>query len=117
MELNNKLIDELLKDYRKPEDMIGENGLLRQLTKALIERAMNAELTHQLGYEKHDPKGYGSGNSRNGTSSKTLKGDFGEIEIEVPRTGTVASSRRSCPNIKPGLWASTTRSYRCTHEA
>jgi putative transposase len=85
MELNNKLIDELLKDYRKPEDMIGENGLLRQLTKALIERAMNAELTHQLGYEKHDPKGYGSGNSRNGTSSKTLKGDFGEIEIEVPR--------------------------------
>ncbi len=75
----------MLKEYRKPEDIIGENGLLRKLTKALIERAMNAELTHQLGYEKHDPKGYGSGNSRNGTSSKTVKGDFGKIEIEVPR--------------------------------
>jgi len=85
MGIDNKLIDELLKEYRKPEDIIGENGLLKQLTKALLERAMNAELTQQLGYEKHDPKGYHSGNSRNGTSSKTLKGDFGEIEIEVPR--------------------------------
>ena len=46
---------------------------------------MNAELTHHLGYEKHDPAGYKSGNSRNGTSSKTVKGDFGELEIEVPR--------------------------------
>src|ERR1700694_3641982 len=85
MGIDNKLIDELLKEYRKPEDIIGENGLLKQLTKALLERAMNAELTQQLGYEKHDPKGSHSGNSRNGTSSKTLKGDFGEIEIEVPR--------------------------------
>jgi putative transposase len=85
MEIDNKLIDELLKEYRKPEDIIGANGILKQLTKALIERAMTAELTQQLGYEKHDPKGYRSGNSRNGTSSKTLKGDFGEIEIEVPR--------------------------------
>src|ERR1700694_1563486 len=85
MGIDNKLIDELLKEYRKPEDIIGENGLLKQLTKALLERAMNAELTQQLGYEKHDPKGYHSGNSRNGTSSKTVKGDCGEIEIEVPR--------------------------------
>src|ERR1700676_2499083 len=85
MGIDNKLIDELMKEYRKPEDIIGENGLLKQMTKALLERAMNAELTQQLGYEKHDPKGYHSGNSRNGTSSKTLKGDFGEIEIEGPR--------------------------------
>jgi len=48
MGIDNKLIDELLKEYRRPEDIIGENGLLKQLTKALIERAMNAELTQQL---------------------------------------------------------------------
>jgi putative transposase len=85
MEINKQLVDELLKDYRKPEDIIGENGLLKQLTKALLERAMNAELTHHLGYRKHDRKGYHSGNSRNGSSAKTIKGDFGAMEIEVPR--------------------------------
>jgi putative transposase len=58
---------------------------LKQLTKALVERAMHAELTHHLGYEKNDSGGKGSGNSRNGTSTKTLKGDFGEAVIEVPR--------------------------------
>ena len=85
MAINTELIDELLKHYQKPEDIVGENGLLKQLTKALLERAMNAELTHHLGYEKHDPAGHHSGNSRNGASGKTLKGDFGELEIEVPR--------------------------------
>ena len=65
--------------------MIGENGLLKQLTKALVERALNAELTHHLGYEKNDAGGRGSGNSRNGASRKPLTGDLGEIEIEVPR--------------------------------
>lgn len=85
MELDKELIDKLLAGYKGPEDLIGEQGLLKQLTKALVERAMNAELTHHLGYEKHDPSGRGSGNSRNGTSRKKLKGDFGEAEIEVPR--------------------------------
>jgi putative transposase len=85
MEIKKELIDELLKNYEKPEDVIGENGLLKQLTKALLERAMDAELTHHLGYEKSDPAGYHSGNSRNGTTAKTLKGDFGELVIETPR--------------------------------
>ena len=85
MEIKTELIDELLKDYQKPEDIIGENGLLKRFVKAVLERAMNAELTHHLGYEKHDPAGNNSGNSRNGTSGKTIKGDFGELEIEVPR--------------------------------
>lgn len=85
MEIKKELLDELLKDYKKPEDVIGENGLLKQLTKALLERAMSAELTNHLGYEKHDPAGYNSGDSRNGTTPKTLKGDFGEIVIETPR--------------------------------
>ena len=85
MEIKPELIDELLKDYQKPEDIIGENGLLKRFVKAVLERALNAELTHHLGYEKHDPAGNNSGNSRNGTSSKTLKGDFGQLEIEVAR--------------------------------
>jgi putative transposase len=85
MEIKKEVLDELIKDYKKPEDLIGESGLLKQLTKALIERAMNAELTHHLGYEKHDPSGYNSGNSRNGTSPKTVKGEFGEIVLETPR--------------------------------
>src|SRR5215472_17194238 len=84
MALDKELIDELLEGYQKPEDLIGENGLLKQLTKALVERALNAELTHHLGYEKNDP-GRGRGNSRNGKSRKKLKGDFGEVDIEVPR--------------------------------
>jgi putative transposase len=83
--MDNDLLDKLLEGYQKPEDLIGENGLLKQLTKALVERALKAELTHHLGYEKNDASGRGSGNSRNGKSGKTLKGDFGQVEIEVPR--------------------------------
>ncbi len=85
MEIDKEVVDKLLANYQKPEDIVGENGLLKQLTKALVERAMEAELTTHLGYEKHDPVGYGSGNSRNGQSRKKLKGEFGEIEIAVPR--------------------------------
>jgi len=85
MAIDLKLIDQLLADYKKPEDIIGENGLLKQLTKALLERALSAELTEHVGYEKHDPVGHNSGNSRNGTTRKSLKGDFGEFELETPR--------------------------------
>jgi putative transposase len=85
MEIKKEVLDELIKDYKKPEDLIGETGLLKQLTKALLERALGAELTQHLGYEKHDPAGYHSGNSRNGASAKTVKGEFGEITVETPR--------------------------------
>ncbi len=85
MAIDPKLIDKLLADYKRPEDIVGENGLLKQLTKAVLERALNAELSDHLGYEKHDPAGHKSGNSRNGKSSKKLKGDFGEIGLETPR--------------------------------
>src|ERR1041385_8927562 len=92
MTIDNELIDNLLKDYKKPEDIIGENGLLKQLTKQLLERAMAAELTEHVGYEKHDVAGHKSGNSRNGQSAKTLKGSFGTMPIAVPRdrNGTFA---------------------------
>ena len=88
MAIDAKLVDELLKDYKSPEQIIGENGLLKQLTKTLLERALQAEMTSHLGYEKHDPAGHHSGNSRNGTSRKKLKGEFGEIELETPRDRT-----------------------------
>src|SRR6266536_2753668 len=85
MAIDKTLIDQLLADYKKPEDIIGENGLLKQLTKAILERALQAELTDHLGFEKHDPAGHHSGNTRNGASRKALKGDFGELELETPR--------------------------------
>ena len=85
MALDKELIDKLLAGYQKPEDVIGENGLLKQLTKAVVERALNAELTSHLGYEKNAAEGRRKGNSRNGKSRKKLKGDFGEVDIEVPR--------------------------------
>jgi putative transposase len=85
MAIDLNLIDKLLAGYKKPEDIIGENGLLKQLTKALLERAMQAEMTEHLGYEKHDPAGKNSGNSRNGATTKALKGDFGEVPLETPR--------------------------------
>ena len=80
-----ELLDQLLANYAKPEDLTGEGGLFKQLKKALIERALGAELTKHLGYEKGDPAGRGSGNNRNGMSSKTILTDDGEIEIGVPR--------------------------------
>ena len=77
--------DELLAGYEKPEDLLGEDGMFKQLKKALIERALGAELTHHLGYEKGDPAGRGTGNNRNGTSAKTVLTEDGAVEIEVPR--------------------------------
>ncbi len=61
------------------------NGLLKEFTKRVVERAMQGEMAEHLGYEKHDPEGNNSGNSRNGATVKTLKGDFGTVAIETPR--------------------------------
>lgn len=80
----DELLEELIKEYKNPEELIGENGLLKELTKAIVEKAMRQELTHELGYEKHSRQN-GAGNSRNGFSKKTIKGDFGNLEIDVPR--------------------------------
>ena len=85
MELKAELLDELLKGIKTEKDLAGPNGLLKQITKALVERMLAGELTHHLGYEKHDPVGYNSGNARNGNSRKILKSDSGEMEIAVPR--------------------------------
>jgi putative transposase len=85
MTVTNELIDSLLADYKKPEDLIGENGLLKLLTKKLVERALQAEMAQHLGHAKNDTVANPTGNTRNGKSKKTLKGDFGELPIEIPR--------------------------------
>ena len=85
MTVSNELIDRLLADYKKPEDLIGENGLLKQLTKRLVERALEAEMAEHLGHGKNEPVANPKGNTRNGKSKKTLKGEFGELPIDIPR--------------------------------
>ena len=83
--IRDEIIEELLQGYSSPQDLLGEEGLFKELKKRLLERALGAELTEHLGYEKGAPAGRGSGNSRNGYSSKTVIGDDGAIEIAVPR--------------------------------
>lgn len=85
MDIKPEVLDELLKGIKTQEDLAGPNGLLKAITKALVERMLDGELTHHLGYEKNDPVGYGSGNSRNGKSRKTLKSEQGELAIETQR--------------------------------
>ena len=85
MTIRRELLDELLKDYETPQDILGEGGLLKDLTKAVIERCLETELDTHLGYPKYGRKGNASGNRRNGQSQKTLKGEQGHIDIEVPR--------------------------------
>jgi putative transposase len=80
-----ELLDELLRDYKKPDVLLGQDGLLQQLTKALVERALDGELTHHLGYEKHDDAGDNSGNSHNRTTPKTMRGKRGQVRLDVPR--------------------------------
>lgn len=85
MELKPEVLDKLLEGVKTQEDLAGPGGLLKQITKALVERMLAGELTHHLGYEKHGLAAPGNGNTRNGKSQKTLKGESGEMEIAVPR--------------------------------
>ena len=85
MTISNELLDSLLADYKTPEDLIGEGGLLKQLTQRLVERALQTEMVEHLGYAKHESVAHPTGNTRNGTSKKTLKGELGALQIEVPR--------------------------------
>ncbi|MGC5371843.1 transposase, partial [Klebsiella pneumoniae] len=80
-----ELLAGLLANYKNPEDLIGEEGLLKHLTKLVVERALEAELSEHLGHGKHESVANDTGNTRNGKSHKTLKGEFGELPIEIPR--------------------------------
>jgi putative transposase len=85
MTRQNELIDELLKSCKNPEDILGEGGLLKQLTKAVVERALEGEMTEHLGYSKYSPIGKNRSNSRNGKTSKTIQGKNGKMDITIPR--------------------------------
>ena len=76
--------------------LTGEGGLLQQLTKRVLESALEGEITDHLGYDKHDAEGRGSGNSRNGSRAKTVLTDVGPVEVEgLAETWPAPSSRRS----------------------
>ena len=83
MTIKKELIDELI--ATSGGGLIGPNGLVKELTKALVERMLSGEMNHHLGYQKHEVAGHGSGNSRNGNSQKTLKGEAGEMTVDIPR--------------------------------
>ena len=85
MTFRPELIDELLKEYQNPEDLMGEEGILKQLTKALVERCLTAEIDTHLQSSHSDREKETTKNRRNGHSKKTIKGEFGEVEIAVPR--------------------------------
>lgn len=88
MELTEKMIEQLkadLKSARTYGDLMGEDGAIKKLIKSSLEGMLDAELTEHLGYEKHSVEGKNTGNSRNGSSKKTLKNDNGEIDLSVPR--------------------------------
>lgn len=84
--LDEQLVDQLVSRARAGGlKLTGEGGVLQQLTKRLLESALEGEITDHLGYDKHDPAGRGTGNSRNGVRSKTVLTDVGPVEIDVPR--------------------------------
>lgn len=85
-EIDQELVDELLAQAGdQGRELLGEGGLLQQLTKQVLETALDVELTSHLGYERGDASGRGSGNSRNGTSPKKVHTDIGTVDLDVPR--------------------------------
>ena len=111
------LIDALLTDYKEPEDLIGEQGLLKQLTKALVERALQAEMVEHLGHGKNEPVANAAGNARNGRSRKTLKGDFGELPIDIPRDRQSSFEPQLITKHQTHWTGFDDRSFRSTPEA
>ena len=85
MAIPTELLDQLLEHVDDGEDLFGKDGLLNELTGRLVERMLEGEMNHHLGYQKYAKVGHGSGNNRNGHGKKTLKGDHGQVEISVPR--------------------------------
>jgi transposase-like protein len=88
MNIPREVLDQLLKDYQSPEDLLGEGGILKQLTKALIERCLEGEMKTHIEGQRAETAPTRPKNRRNGHSKKTIKGEFGEAEIAVPRDRT-----------------------------
>src|SRR6185312_2403456 len=85
MNLSDAMIDQLLGETKTQDDLFGKDGLIKQISKRFMERLLEMEMTNHLGYMKHSIEGRGTGNSRNGKTTKTVKTGNGEIEIAVPR--------------------------------
>jgi putative transposase len=85
MAITNDILDELIGNAKTEEDLFGKDGVIKNLSKQLMERMLQAEMTHHLGYEKNAIEGHNSGNSRNGKTKKVVKTGDSSIEIEVPR--------------------------------
>jgi len=83
--LSDEVIDELLAGARTEEEIVGPGGVLARLTKRLVERAMSAELSEHLGYEPHQEPPGGVGNTRNGSTPKTLATEHGPVDVRTPR--------------------------------
>ncbi|EMF83089.1 transposase, mutator-like family protein [Leptospira weilii serovar Topaz str. LT2116] len=107
-----ELLDELIKG-KTAEELIGQEGLLKQLTKSLVERAMQGEITHHLGYERKASSGNNSGNSRNGKSIKKVKEILVQLIWKFHEIETGASNHRSFRRVNLDLPALTIRSSRC----
>ena len=88
MAISNEMLDELLGNAKTQDDLFGQDGILKQISKRFMERLLEMEMTNHLGYEKYAPQGHNSGNSRNGKTKKTVKTGSGDIEIDVPRDRT-----------------------------
>ena len=85
MTISDKLLDELIGDAKTEEDVFGKGGLIKMLSKRLVERMLEGEMEHHLGYSKHAHEGNNSGNSRNGHSEKKVILEDGKVDIVVPR--------------------------------
>ena len=85
MNISDEILDGLIGSASTQDDLFGSGGILKELSKRLMERMLEAEMTHQLGYKKHALEGNNTGNSRNGKTQKTVKTGSGDITIDVPR--------------------------------
>lgn len=106
----DQMLDDLLKG-KSPKEILGQDGLLDELTKRLVERALEGEMTDHLGYEKHAPEGRNRRNSRNGKAVKRVKTSTSEIDVEVPRDQRGPSSRSCCQSGVGGCPGLTTRCW------
>ena len=113
-----QLVGQLVEQARAAGlQLTGEGGLLRQLTKRVIEAAMDGEITDHLGYEKHDPAGKDGGNPRNGSRAKTVLTDVGSVEITVPRDRDGSFEPQIVKKRQRRLTGSRTWSCRCRPRA
>jgi putative transposase len=112
--VDDDLADQLLgKAQSEGAELPGPDGLLSQLTRAVLERSLAEEMTGHLGYDKRDPAGRGSGNSRNGTTGKTLLTGVGAVDLAVPRDRAGTSGPQIVRKGQTRLEGSASGSSRC----